>query len=71
MYQYVGLPSAEMPRLNFLHLRDFRHQLFQQTYRIIGRKEFYQVLSGEIPPPVDSIVLTFDGGLSDHYNHVF
>lgn len=73
MYHYVRLPSSETPRLKFLHLHDFQRQLdmFERTSRIIGRAELYKVLSGEIPPPADGVILTFDDGLADHYEYVF
>ena len=73
MYHYVRLPSAEAPRLKFLHFEHFCRQLdtFAASSQLITRAQFDAALSGTEPVPTNGIVLTFDDGLSDHYQFVF
>ncbi len=71
MYHYVRPGSPELPYLRYLHGDDFRRQLdhFQAGDRIIGRTEFLEILASGVPS-ADGVVLTFDDGFRDHYDHV-
>jgi peptidoglycan/xylan/chitin deacetylase (PgdA/CDA1 family) len=73
MYHYVR-PGTDAPPYEYYHLdlADFRRQLdhFDETYDLIDREHFLDCVAGERPPPEDAVVLTFDDGLIDHYEHV-
>ena len=73
MYHYVR-PGTDTPPYEYYHLdlADFRRQLdhFDETYDLIDRETFLDCVAGERSPPEDAVVLTFDDGLIDHYEHV-
>jgi len=72
MYHYVRDGNADLPHFVYLHVDDFEAQLdhFQEHYHILGRAELLDAIQSSTPVP-NGIVLTFDDGLSDHYDHVF
>lgn len=72
MYHYVRREKQEMPEFFYLHIDDFEKQIdyFCKNYHIVTHKEFDDCLEkNEIIE--NSILLTFDDGLSDHYEFVY
>jgi len=71
MYHYVRPEHTAPPHFRYLPLDSFRRQLdhFQATTRVASEADFARALASGEPGP-DSIVLTFDDGLRDHYEHV-
>lgn len=71
MYHYIRPESEGMPFFRHLELDDFCRQLdyFAEHYGFVGKEEFLETIdSGQSSS--DGVVLTFDDGLSDHYDHV-
>jgi peptidoglycan/xylan/chitin deacetylase (PgdA/CDA1 family) len=71
MYHYVRPAPADLPYFRYLHRDDFAAQLdaLAQQYDIITAAAFLEILSGAVVPE-ESVLLTFDDGLRDHYDHV-
>lgn len=71
MYHYVRLGDPAMPYFPFLHLDDFRRQLdwLGETFGFVRREDFERAFAGG-PVPQDGVVLTFDDGFREHYDHV-
>lgn len=71
MYHYVREFNADLPNFNFLHINDFKKQLdyFQEHYTILSKEQFISSIEENTPVP-NSILLTFDDGLKDHYAYV-
>lgn len=73
MYHYVR-PGTDNPPYEYyyLDLEDFRRQLdyFEETYDVIDEERFLSYVNGEHYPSDDEVILTFDDGLSDHYEWV-
>jgi peptidoglycan/xylan/chitin deacetylase (PgdA/CDA1 family) len=70
MYHYVRPAPEQLPHFRYLHVADFAQQLdwFADRYGFVTREEFFAALeTGRAP---EGILLTFDDGLSDHYEHV-
>ena len=70
MYHYVRPSPEHLPYFRYLHLDDFARQLdwFARCDRLLSREEFEDVLTtGTLR---DGVILTFDDGLADHYEHV-
>lgn len=72
MYHYVRPESAVPPHFRYLPLDGFRRQLdhFAAQAHIASASEFFEALRRRQPLP-NSVVLTFDDGLADHYEYVF
>lgn len=72
MYHYVRPDSKNLPWLKYLSLDNFRRQLdyFQERFDLITLSRFDEAISS-FDPPENGLVLTFDDGLSDHYEFVF
>lgn len=71
MYHYVRKPSAEVPHFTYLDADEFERQLdyFSKQYTVASRQQYLEALAaGEALK--NSIILTFDDGLSDHYDFV-
>tara|TARA_A100001515_G_scaffold142221_1_gene140557 strand:+ start:1034 stop:1936 length:903 start_codon:yes stop_codon:yes gene_type:complete len=71
MYHYVRRDSAEYPNFNHLRVDDFERQLdyFEKEYGFVTRAQFLSSFdTGKIPK---GVLLTFDDGLSDHYENVY
>lgn len=69
MYHYVRpIADSRYPRIRGLELHDFEGQLdyIQTHYNVVSMEE---VLSGHMPSM--PLLLTFDDGYLDHYEHVF
>ena len=71
MYHYVREHNIDLPHFNFLHINDFKKQLdhFQANYNFLSKDEFISSINKQ-ETPKNSIVLTFDDGLRDHYKYV-
>lgn len=73
MYHYVNR-GEERPPFGYYHLDrgDFAAQLdhFREAYDVVDRAAFLATMRGERAPRDDEVVLTFDDGLADHYDHV-
>ena len=73
MYHYVNR-GGERPPFGYYHLdrEDFAAQLdhFAEDYDVLGRERFLETARGERVPGESELVLTFDDGLADHYDHV-
>lgn len=71
MYHYVRPAPEGLPYFRYLHVGDFLRQLdwLAAHHRFVARDELEEACrTGRAP---DGVVLTFDDGLSDHYDHVF
>jgi peptidoglycan/xylan/chitin deacetylase (PgdA/CDA1 family) len=63
--------KAIMYYFRYLHVEDFARQLdwLADNFGFVTREQFHRAWqTGEVPK---GVVLTFDDGLSDHYEHVF
>lgn len=73
MYHYVRPYDIHFPYLKNLHFEDFKKQLdfFENKYGIISKDEFLNYFKKNNLNNNNKIILTFDDGLSCHYNYVF
>lgn len=72
-YHYVRpLDRTRLPGIKGRHLDEFASQLRHLTsrYRVVAIDEVAAAFSGDTELPPDAAVLTFDDGLSDHYDYV-
>lgn len=71
MYHYVRPFDANYPYLKNLDFEDFKNQLdfFEKEFGFVSQADF--IKSIETGVPKSGVVLTFDDGLSCHYNFVF
>ena len=71
MYHYVRPYDPKLPDLKHLHFDDFKLQLdfFESTYGFVTKEEFQNSLT--TGKPSQGVILTFDDGLSCHYDFVF
>lgn len=71
MYHYVRPYNAEYPHFKNLHIDDFKKQLdyLEKEFGLVSLEHFLKSFEGGALPK--GAVLTFDDGLSCHYNHVF
>lgn len=71
MYHYVRPAAPDFPYFRYLSLDHFKKQLdwFGKQYTFITQQEFLSCFNGA-PVPRNSIVLTFDDGLLDHFEFV-
>lgn len=76
MYHYVRPFDSRLPRLKHLHIDDFRRQLdyFDRTYGFVDKTEFLSLWDGSCVSNNlhrGGVILTFDDGLSCHYDYVY
>ncbi|MEM6967612.1 MAG: polysaccharide deacetylase family protein [Bacteroidota bacterium] len=71
MYHYVRPFDSEYPNFKNLHIDDFKKQLdyFQDKYGFVSKEDFLNCFKTKTP--ARGVVLTFDDGLSCHYDFVF
>ncbi len=72
MYHYVREFDATRPLFNFLHVRNFKKQLdfFESTHQFFDCADLDEY-SGHFDGVKQKIFLTFDDGLSCHYDYAF
>lgn len=73
MYHYVRESNDNFPNFRYLDINNFRKQLdyFQREFGFVTKEEFREYIeSGDMPSKNGKIILTFDDGISDHYNYV-
>lgn len=74
MYHYVRpIKDSPWPRIKGLELSDFKGQLdyIQKHYNIVSARDVIAAARGAKPLPARPLLLTFDDGYSDHFEHVF
>lgn len=74
MYHYVRpLHNSKYPEIKGLETSGFERQLryFKNTYQFIGAEELLDSINEGKELSDNSVILTFDDGLKDHYGHVF
>ncbi|WP_396195563.1 polysaccharide deacetylase family protein [Flavobacterium sp.] len=71
MYHYVRPFDSSYPNFKNLHIEDFQKQLdyFEAEYGFVKREDFLSSFEKKELPK--GVVLTFDDGLSCHYDFVF
>jgi len=72
MYHYVRERDGRLPNFVYLDVLNFKKQInwLSKSYRFVSQSEFYGSLASR-KPIENGLVLTFDDGLSDHYEYVF
>ena len=74
MYHYVREYNPSLPEFKFLDLADFNKQLnwFEDNFGFVTKNEFeHFILTKELPQTPGKVILTFDDGFSDHFDHVY
>ena len=74
MYPYVRFPNSKYPYFKGLHVDYFKRQLdwFSNNGGFVGRDDFLNIFKNHKNQELPSgFVLTFDDGLSDHYDFVY
>ena len=74
MYHYVRpIKKSQYPEIKGLELEGFIRQLnyFQKNFTFLSAKDIIDAIYNNQNIPQNSMVLTFDDGLQDHYSHVF
>ena len=71
MYHYVRPRDSNLPNLHRLDINNFRKQLdfFETNMGFVSREKFISAINEK--KPCNGVVLTFDDGLSCHYEYVF
>ncbi|EWG98243.1 polysaccharide deacetylase family protein [Halomonas sp. BC04] len=73
MYHYVRpLRGSRYPDLKALELERFRGQLgfIQRHYHVVSMEEVIAATRGDASLPERALLMTFDDGYRDHYQHV-
>jgi peptidoglycan/xylan/chitin deacetylase (PgdA/CDA1 family) len=74
MYHYVRpIKNSKYSQIKGLELEGFIRQIefFKKNFTFITAKQLLSCIYDEEPIPQNSVLLTFDDGLKDHYFHVF
>lgn len=74
MYHYVREFDSNYPNFRFLNIKNFRKQLdyFETEFGFVSKKEFQNIVDGgKLESSNNKVMLTFDDGLSCHYNFVY
>ena len=74
MYHYVRpIKNSTFPDIKGLELDGFKRQItyFQKNFHFITAHEILDSIYNGTKIPENSIALTFDDGLKDHYSFVF
>ncbi len=73
MYHYVREYNLDFPYFKYLDIKKFRQQLdfFDDKFGFVNKDEFINAIRDKAFIPKDKIILTFDDGLSDHYDFVY
>lgn len=72
-YHYVRNFDKKFKYFRFLEFKNFKRQLdyFASKKRFVSKEEFINLVEKRIKPPKNSILLTFDDGVIDHYKYVY
>ena len=72
-YHYVHNPSSDFPKVYTKTVEDFKAQLnyVSKNYDVISLGDYVAYLNGQKEISKKTCILTFDDGLSDHYNNVY
>jgi len=72
MYHYIRKEQKNLPFFVYLHADNFEKQIdyFCENYHILSKEEFNECIEQE-EVIENGIILTFDDGLSDHYEFVY
>ena len=67
------IKKSKFPKIKGLELEDFLNQIkfFKTHFNFITIQQFLDSIYRNKDLPINSILLTFDDGLKDHYNYVF
>lgn len=74
MYHYVrDLAHSRYPRIKGLDLSFFVEQIeyLEKHYHFVTIETIIDSMAQQVPLPPKSVLLTFDDGYIDHFNHVF
>lgn len=74
MYHYVRpIKNSTYPEIKGLELDGFLRQLkyFENNFKFVNSKQLLDSIYNNFNLEKNSIALTFDDGLKDHYSHVF
>jgi peptidoglycan/xylan/chitin deacetylase (PgdA/CDA1 family) len=74
MYHYVRpIAGTRYPRIKGLEVNDFEGQLdyLQRHCNLVSMQAVLDAAMGAQPLPPSPVLLTFDDGYSDHFDHVF
>jgi len=74
MYHYVRpIKNSPFPNIKGLELEGFKRQIefFQKQFNFISMYEILDCIYQNKKLPPNSILLTFDDGFKDHFQHVF
>jgi len=74
MYHYVRpIKNSRYPKIKGLELDSFKKQIsyFNNNFKFIGANDLIYSIYDNKEVPDNSILLTFDDGLKDHYSYVF
>ena len=68
-----GCREERYPGIKGISVKAFAEQFsyLQHHYGIISLEQYLGFLRGEEDVPRNAAILSFDGGLKDHYSHVF
>src|SRR5688572_32841207 len=71
MYHYVRPDDPSLPHFRHMRVDTFERQLdyFASEHRLITRDEFVRAIETNVPEQ-NGVVLTFDDGFKDHFEHV-
>ena len=72
-YHYVRKYDKKLKYFRFLEFKNFKKQLdyFSKKKIFITKDIFEKLIKKKIKPPKNSILLTFDDGIVDHYKYVY
>lgn len=73
MYHYIRSSKDPYPKLKHIKLSNFKKQIdyLNKNYKIISMSEYLELKEEKYKIPNNTLILTFDDGLKDHYKNVF
>ncbi|PST91223.1 polysaccharide deacetylase [Photobacterium jeanii] len=74
MYHYVReIKDSRYPEIKGLELNQFIEQVtfFNNHYQIVSMEDVIRHKEGKIALPHNALLLTFDDGYAEHFNHVY